>query len=153
MIDSIDLCKLVLRKIGPANQLKLQKLVYYIQAFHLVFYAGQPIIEDEFQAWVHGPVSIKIWHHYKDQSYIYSDIPRPKGKIDTRALSVEQDAFIDEVLRVYSPLTSYQLEMLTHSELPWIEARGSCRSDERCENTIRRDTMKKFYRELVESGV
>jgi uncharacterized phage-associated protein len=149
MIDSIKLCDIVLRKTGPMNQLKLQKLVYYIQAFHLVFYDGEPIIEDEFQAWVHGPVSRKIWDHYRDQSYIYSDIPRPKGKMDVCGLSTEQVSLIDEVLKNYSPFTSYQLEMLTHSELPWIEARGECRSDERCENVISRRTMRKFYRNIV----
>ncbi len=152
MIDSINLCELILEKTSPINQLKLQKLVYYIQAFHLVFYDA-PLVGDEFEAWVHGPVSRKIWDHYKEQSYIYMDIPCPDRPVDASELSSEQLALIDEVLRVYSPLASYQLEMLTHSELPWIEARGSCRSDERCENSIRLDTMKKFYRDLVEKSV
>lgn len=150
MIDSIQLCRYVLKRVGSINQLKLQKLIFYIQAFHLVFFDG-PLVADEFEAWVHGPVSKKIWHHYKDQSYIYKDIPVPRGKAGPpKTLSREQVELIDEVLQAYSPLTSYQLEVLTHSEPPWIEARGNCLPEERCENSISRDSMKRYYRMLVE---
>ena len=37
------------------THLKLQKLCYYAQAWYLTIY-GQRLFNEEFQAWLHGPV-------------------------------------------------------------------------------------------------
>lgn len=151
MIDSIKLCKYILQRIGPANQLKIQKLAYYFQAFHLAYYHA-PVIEDNFQAWVHGPVSIKIWDHYKSQSLLYDNIAVPREEIDlTEDLTFEQIGLINEVLRVYGPFASYELEALTHSEQPWREAREGLSSTDKCNRIINQETMKNFYRSLIDS--
>lgn len=152
MLDSIKLCKYILKKIGPANQLKIQKIAYYIQAFHLVYFDA-PIIDDDFQAWVHGPVSLKIWDYYKTQSLLYNDIPVPDEAMDISVdAATEQLSLIDEVLKVYSPYASYELEAFTHSDQPWKEARGDCLSTDKCNTIISRESMKNFYRSLVDSG-
>ena len=44
---------------------KLQKLLYYIEAWHLV-HIGVPLIDEEFQAWVHGPVLPSLYHQLKE---------------------------------------------------------------------------------------
>ncbi|MHB8131969.1 MAG: Panacea domain-containing protein [Mobilitalea sp.] len=152
MLDSIKLCKYILKKIGPANQLKIQKLAYYIQAFHLVYFDA-PIINDNFRAWVHGPVSSKIWEYYKGQSLLYNDIPVPGENINIEEdLNTEQVGLVDEVIRVYASFKSYELEALTHSEQPWKEARGNLSHTDKCNTIIKQKSMKDFYRTLVDSN-
>ncbi len=55
-VDSLLLSEFILFKYGPMSHLKLQKLLFYAQALHLAYF-DEPIIEDDFEAWVHGPVS------------------------------------------------------------------------------------------------
>ena len=37
------------------SNLKLQKLLYYVQGFHLAVF-GEPLFEEEIEAWMYGPV-------------------------------------------------------------------------------------------------
>ena len=60
-------------------------------------------------------------------------------------LSEDQLELIFSVLNKYGSLTSYELEMLSHSEKPWLEARQGVPPHERCTNKISRQTMKDFY--------
>jgi|ADGO01.1.fsa_nt_gi Uncharacterized phage-associated protein len=96
---------------------KLQKLVYYAQAWHLVF-TNKKLFNDPIEAWMHGPAVRSLWHKYK--KYGYSPITekplRPNIKKDAVAL-------LDEVWRVYGKHDANYLEALTHSEEPWINAR------------------------------
>lgn len=135
------------------NQLKLQKLLYYIQAWHLA-HAGTPIVHARFQAWVHGPVNREVFDRFKATKMLYSamttDDIRP-GFNSEQALSSDQRAFIDAVLGVYAPLAGDQLEALTHQEDPWIRARGKLSPDQRCETEIDESVMASFYRARVQS--
>lgn len=45
------------------SNLKLQKLVYYAQAWHLAIH-GTPLFEEDFEAWVHGPVIPSLYQKY-----------------------------------------------------------------------------------------
>lgn len=127
----------------PVTNLKLQKLVYYAQAWYLANY-GKPLFDADFQAWVHGPVIPDLYQTYKSFGFapILSDI-----KLDDVKLDAELKEFLNEVAQVYMPYGGYQLEMMTHKEDPWVEARAGCEPDQRCENVISKDAMKKFYGE------
>ena len=46
------------------TNLKLQKLLYYAQAWNLVF-TGEPLFEADIEAWVHGPVVPSIFRRFK----------------------------------------------------------------------------------------
>src|SRR5689334_17203169 len=48
----------------PITPLKLQKLVYYAQAWYVALY-DKPLVRDEFQAWLHGPVSPRLYQRFK----------------------------------------------------------------------------------------
>ena len=135
------------------NQLKLQKLLYYIQAWHLA-YAGKPIVDARFQAWVHGPVNREVFDRFKATKMLYSpmttDDIRPGFNSD-QSLTADQRGFIDIVLEVYAPLAGDQLEALSHQEDPWIQARGTLSPDQRCETEIDEGIMIKFYRSRMQS--
>ena len=58
---------------------KLQKLCYYAVAWHYALYDSQLVENDEFEAWIHGPVSLSLWHEYKD--CVWKPLPRYDGEL------------------------------------------------------------------------
>jgi len=129
------------------SNLKLQKLMYYVQAWYLAF-EGKKFFEGEFQAWVHGPVSRDIYDRFSATKSLYAEITEEDVSNDfsPEKLTVEERKHIDNVLSVYAKLSGPQLEEMTHREEPWISARGSLKSWERCDNTIRADSMETYYK-------
>ena len=153
-IDSIKLIEYLLAKLGTTSHLKLQKLLYYIEAWHLVFFE-QSIIDDNFEAWVHGPVSTKVWHRLKNHSKLYDGLYLKEHLIDSTIQEVEsylakdQIEFISDLLKEYGNKTSYYLENLVHSELPWLEARKGYKTDDKCTEVISKKIMKDYYQSKI----
>jgi uncharacterized phage-associated protein len=134
------------------NQLKLQKLLYYIQAWHLA-HLDKPIVHARFQAWVHGPVNREVFDRFKGKKMLYSAMTTDDIREDfnsEQSLSSEQRAFIDAVLNVYAPLAGDQLEAMTHQEDPWVKARGHLGPDQRCETEIDEAIMSTVYRSRIQ---
>jgi uncharacterized phage-associated protein len=52
---------------------------------------------------------------------------------------------INAVLDAYGGFAGYQLEELTHKELPWIQARDGYNPTQRCEVEINENTMTEYY--------
>lgn len=158
VLDSIKLSEYILAKLGSMNQLKMQKLLYYVEAFHQAYFEC-PVIEDEFEAWVHGPVSRKVWNDLKDVSLLYDDISFVDESDSHRViqaiegqLSLDQVDLIEDVLGEYGVLSAYKLECLTHEEAPWIEARRGVPPGDPSTNLISKDLMRTFYRKMLYSN-
>jgi uncharacterized phage-associated protein len=97
------------------TNLKLQKLVYYAQGFHLAMY-GEPLFAEEIEAWEHGPVVPALYKKY--QKFGSGEIPMPIG-IDFSIYSKEQMDLFHEVYNVYGQYSAWRLRDLTHEEPPW----------------------------------
>ena len=132
---------------------KLQKLVYYVESWHLVHF-DKELIEENFEAWIHGPVVPELYHDLKQ--FGYNDIKVINEELDSTDQRIEKVAnenditedqleLIYSVLNKYGVLNSFELEMLTHSEQPWIEARDGYPPHMRCNKIISKDRMKTFY--------
>ena len=121
---------------------QLQKLCYYAQAWHLAL-LNRPLFEEEIQAWIHGPVIPALYPIYAD--YGWNKIKRLAGE----SPEFESDTLdvLKAVYHTYSNLDGGQLEILTHSESPWKEARGNLQPYEPCENVISIQSMRKYYAE------
>lgn len=96
------------------TNLKLQKMLYYMQGFHLAYFR-EPLFEDEIEAWMYGPVVPKVYHEYscfgnKGIDVEYDDI--------IRLTNIEEQLF-DEVLNVYGAFSAIGLMNMTHNETPW----------------------------------
>ena len=129
------------------STLKHQKLLYYIQAWHLAFFEGEKAFDGDFQAWIHGPVNREIYAFYKDSKYLYSELEIVDIK-DINSINLLDEGLkmhIDSILDSYAKYTATQLEIMTHEEQPWIEARGGIAPNERCENIISDIAMQKYY--------
>lgn len=148
-IDSLVLSDYILLKYGPMSHLKLQKLLFYCDAYHLAYF-NEELITDNFEAWVHGPVSKKVFDSFKDKSILYSDLSFSGNSDKTinqfSELTSEQQELINDVLSVLSRWTSLQLETSTHKEMPWIEARNGIGIGDRCNNEISKETTRLFYK-------
>lgn len=131
------------------NHLKLQKLIYYVDAWHNVYF-DVPLIKEDFEAWMHGPVVRKVWDYYKGKSVLFTPIRPSDATADLSTLiSKEQLELINDVLDEYGDKSSYYLECLTHSEEPWKRARHGYGPTDRCEAIITKDSMKQFYKEML----
>ena len=97
------------------SHLKLQKLLYYAQGFHLAVF-DEPIFSETICAWDHGPVIETLYHEYK--SYGAGAIPVP-DHIDFDAFSEDQKELLNEVYTVYGQYSAWRLRALTHEEPPW----------------------------------
>lgn len=129
------------------TNLKLQKLVYYAQAWYLANFKNALFGED-FQAWVHGPVIPDLYEAFKEfgATPIKKDI---KLENVEKKFNEETLAYLNEVAKVYMPCGAYQLEMMTHKEDPWVKARGGCAPDEKCTNIIDKGDMQKYYAQKI----
>lgn len=127
------------------TNLKLQKLLYYIQSWNLAL-TGEKMFDGKFQAWIHGPVNREIYDRFKETKGLYSEMELTDIATDYNAeLSDEDKARIDNVLEVYAGFASFQLEKMTHDEDPWINARKGYMPTERCEVEIDEDLMRNYY--------
>lgn len=125
------------------THLKLQKLIYYSQAWALVL-NGKPLFEEDFEAWTHGPVIPEVYEQYKD--FGFNALPACDCKNE---VTKQQEYVLLEVKRVYGEKSAKYLEDLTHHEAPWIHARGNLPLEARCNNIISKDAMHAFYSELL----
>lgn len=94
---------------------KLQKLCYYAQVLYAGMYSNK-LIDTEFEAWIHGPVSRELFFKYQGQR----NLPKILFKEE---ISDKEKRILDVTYEVYGHLTGDGLEILTHSEKPWITAR------------------------------
>jgi len=127
----------------PITNKKLQKLVYYAQVWHYVNF-DEPLFSDKIEAWVHGPVVRSVYNAYKH--YQFGTIP--SSEIDViKNLPSNAQRIINAVWGVYGKYDADYLEVLTHSERPWQDARDGVADSERCTTAINMKSAKAFYKE------
>jgi len=117
---------------------------------HKKFYALydlQLVENDEFEAWIHGPVSLSLWHEYKD--YVWKLLPRYDGEL---TFDDETDEFLQIVYNTYGNFSGHQLEVFTHGEKPWKEARKGLDDCTASNIPISTEIMKKYYRSIHEES-
>lgn len=142
----------ILQHYGPMSHLKLQKLLYYCQGYHLAYFDCELFPED-FQAWVHGPVCREVFNNLKENSLLYSDLTYD-GIDDTsvvisNSLNSDQISLLNDVLSELSKWSGFELENATHQEQPWIDARRGYSPVERCETIISKNLMQEFYKKEI----
>lgn len=143
-----DVAKYILyelnKKNKKVNHLKLQKLLYYSQAWNLVF-LEKPLFNEEFEAWVHGPVVREVWNCFKSESVLFNDIENIE-EVDVNFSDDEKDV-INDVLSAYGSKSGYYLEALTHQEKPWMDAYKKGKNTVISKEEIREFYTKKYYGE------
>jgi uncharacterized phage-associated protein len=122
--------------------MKLQKLLYYAQAWSLVW-DDAPLFTDPIEAWANGPVVPSIYDGHRGRFIVPA---WPEG--DPSVLSATQKATVDAVLEFYGDKTSQWLSDLTHAEYPWRDARQGLSPSDRGNNEITQAAMAEYYGSL-----
>jgi uncharacterized phage-associated protein len=124
------------------TNLKLQKLLYYAQAWHLALF-DEIMFPESIEAWVHGPVVPCVFRQYKE--YRWNPInPTQNGPSEEH-----YDQHLEEVWKVYGKFDAATLERLTHSEPPWKDAREGLPSDAPSHNVITCRAMRDYYSSVL----
>ncbi|MGX9463424.1 Panacea domain-containing protein [Shewanella sp. Arc9-LZ] len=139
-----DVAKYILEKKGDMSAMKLQKLMYYSQAWSLVWDEAC-LFDDDFEAWANGPVLKPLYNLHRGQFKVSSEIVSGGN---TDKLSQEQVDSIDKVLDFFGSKTAQWLSDLTHKEQPWIIAREGLEPMQTSSNIITKGSMDEYYSAL-----
>ncbi len=121
---------------------KLQKLLYYAQAWSLVL-RDKKLFSNKIEAWVHGPAIREVYFEYK--KFGFGPITENINDGLIAKMPVDIKKFLDQVWSVYGKRDAAYLEYLSHSETPWQKAREGLEPHIGSENEISLQEMKKFY--------
>lgn len=126
--------------------LKLQKLSYYIQAWHIGI-RKKKFFNGDFEAWIHGPVNVDLFHRFRENKSLYSDIELNDivNKDFLNSFSPKDKKFIDFILENYAKFSGVELETMTHKELPWKETRKGFDPTELCNKVIPDTLLLDYY--------
>ena len=97
------------------TNLRLQKVLYVAQMFHLGRSGGTPLFVSDFEAWNYGPVEPELYRFVKD----FGNQPISASKFQDHVTYSNQDdefEFLKEIHDILSDKTSAQLVALTHRQ-------------------------------------
>lgn len=144
MAQFLDVAKYITEKMGEISAMKLQKLMYYSQAWHMAWEDEELFIED-FQAWANGPVIPELYQKHKGMFKVSSEL---FSSANSSLLLDEERESVDEVLGYYGEKSAQWLSSLTHQEAPWLDARDGYEIGERCEVIISKASIHEYYSAL-----
>lgn len=124
------------------SNLKLQKLMYYAQAWNLAF-CKKPLFKAKFEAWVHGPVIPELFRRFKEHRWSTIIVPVTPVK------DPELREYLGKILRAYGKYGASQLEQLSHDESPWKDARDGTPPEVPSNAHISDESMKIFYTRMA----
>jgi uncharacterized phage-associated protein len=128
------------------SAMKMQKLVYYSQAWHLATH-NERLFKEPIEAWANGPVVRELYEHHRGT---YTVVRWPWG--DKTHLSEDERATVDRVLASYGLKDAPWLSGETHAEMPWRKAREGLPEGARSSANISTAAMHEFYRAQLRAG-
>lgn len=134
-----DVAAYILEKRGAMTAMKLQKLVYYCQAWSLVWDA-RAMFPEHIEAWANGPVVPALYEVHRGQFNVEKWPDGDPSKLDEDATDT-----IKAVLHFYAPKSAQWLSDLAHMEEPWRAARIGLSGGERGTREITIASMDEYY--------
>ncbi|WP_410658402.1 Panacea domain-containing protein [Amycolatopsis sp. lyj-112] len=142
MLSADEVASVIIARSGSwVDSMRLQKLLYYAQAWHLAI-TDQPLFPEQIKAWKDGPVVPQVWHSRKDQTTRRA----ADQVVDGIELDDMTSDLVDLVIRSYGSMSGEELSALTHVEQPWQEARGDLPEDAECRTPINTQAIAQYYR-------
>lgn len=96
------------------SNMKLQKMLYYQQGFHLAYF-NTPLFEENIEAWMYGPVVPCVYEYFKGKGSMGLE-----PFADEISLNEVEEALFNEVFKVYGAFSASGLMNMTHQESPWL---------------------------------
>jgi uncharacterized phage-associated protein len=123
------------------THLSLQKALYYTQGFYYAFYGGF-LFDEDCEAWVHGPVYRDIYKRYC--GYWFDPIDSV-DEPDVSSMSGEETALLESIVRQICCYSGKTLESFTHTETPWLLARGNLPADAPSDKIIDKRNIGEYF--------
>lgn len=141
MIPVLDVARYIINYSNEENysisNLKLQKLLYFVQAYYLAFTSShEPCFSDEIEAWDFGPVVPSAYHEFK--SFGGGEIPSVTSyytlenqnnfwsirevPFDDSCISSDDKKIINDIVDKFGAYSASDLVQLTHNQTPWKNA-------------------------------
>lgn len=132
-----ELLKLAYESEGdPMTNLKLQKMLYYQQGFHLAYF-GEPLFNEEIEAWMYGPVVPCVYNTYESNGRMGIE---PNNDISVEFANDEELRLFIKVYDIYGQYSAIGLMNMTHNEAPWQSVSPGHG------HIISKDSMKSFFK-------
>lgn len=119
------------------SNLKLQKILYFVQAEFLVS-RGEPCFYEEIEAWDFGPVIPEVYHEFK--IYGSSAIPRSEAKNSNILILNRDKCMIDDMVDECANYSASYLVEVTHNQDPWNDV-----YEKYCNNIISKESIKEYF--------
>lgn len=154
----LDVCRYVINYSNKCDygisNLKLQKVLYLIQAYFLIQKKDRsPCFDEKIEAWDFGPVVPEAYQEYKQ--YGNGDIPTIKSylvfdknkiwnveriKFDDSVIADKDKVLINKVVDKFADYSATDLVSLTHRQSPWIDSYVPHQNNE-----ITLDSMREYF--------
>lgn len=142
MVGARDVAAYIVRERGCVSTIRLHKLLYYSQAWSLVWDA-RPLFSERIEAWTNGPVVPEL---YEVNQGRFEVAEVPGG--DPAALDAAQRETVEAVLAYYGDRPAQWLSDLARCEIPWQEARRGLGPCERGERVIPLESLAEYFGSL-----
>lgn len=144
MATLFDVAKYITEQTGEVSAMKLQKLMYYAQAWNLVW-EEEALFPNDFQAWANGPVLPTLYARHRGMFKVDASL---FSEANSANLTEAERGNVDKVLAFYGDKTAQWLSNLTHQENPWLEARGEMPVGASSEAIIPQAALHEYYSSL-----
>lgn len=127
------------------TNLKLQKLLYFLEAIYMVLEDANSLFDEDFYAWDFGPVNDKIYQIYK----YYGNFPI---SLDEKInINPNNKKYIEELFRNFSEFKAFELVSISHQEgSPWSEINKKYNSNIPDGIKIEKIATKKWFNTIIE---
>ena len=124
-LKAFDLARWVIKKAASAgilqNNLKLQRILYFSQAFYIC-HTDRPLFREPLEAWSFGPVVPEVYLYYKTYgSHHLPDEAHDPALFPDESLLKEM-LFLNKFIHIILPIPDNQLDSKSRKDEPWIEA-------------------------------
>jgi len=140
-VSAHDAAREVAARLPRLGEVKLHKLLYYCQGWHLAW-MGSPLFHEEIEAWANGPVVADLWRARKHGG----EVPAAQD-LDAAMLGT-----VGYVVSRYGAFSGSDLIRLTHTEDPWRDATELSGPDERCDEPIEQKALQSFFEKQAASS-
>lgn len=141
MYSVIDIAKYIIlycKKNGYSiSNLKLQKLLYFVQAQFLVK-MRKPAFGETIEAWDFGPVVPEAYHYFK--MWGNAEIPAIVARGAENKIYIEDQYIMDEILSQCASCSATELVEITHHQTPWLRAYVKY-----CNNPITNQSIEEYF--------
>lgn len=118
------------------TNLKLQKLLYYQQGYHLAVF-GTPLFDEQVEAWMYGPVVPCVYDEFSNSG----SNALPITTSNVIRLNEEEEILFNQVYQAYRDFSAIGLMNRTHNEQPWQQALPHDRG-----TIISHESMKSYFK-------